>query len=803
MPTTIESMTGVAIKSPFFNDESMLELFPLHPKVAKTPSAPFKNRVALVYGPNGSGKSTIAQGFREYINSENPRTVNLCPYVGTTYLKLSPEIKPEKFFVFDETYISQNVKVHENGLGSIVLFGQQIQIENRLEELVQEIGQAKTNLETQADICKKYADATDVASPQYWVSLITKKLRDSGGWAETSGIRIKKNQIKTRVTDSEITRLGELIPVQDETATQMEFNRLFSIFDATNSAAMAIEPTVPIINIPDNIAVDIKQLLSKIPNRPQLTQKEQDLLNLMGVAALSTARGFLSVSANSICPTCLQPISEAHSLDMLERIEKILNREVEEFRSELQSLLLPEIPQDSFLKYEEIDSLLVGKIQRQVSQVNDLIAEYNSMLQAKLDDPFSVVHCKDSNRLIESYHSLDELLSELERKRLSFNQVVADKKATEKELLKLNDTLGHYAIRDNYAALLTQREKEKKDLHVLQTTQRHVYALLEEQQELNAQRQNHQIAVDQINKSLSYIFCSKQRLEIRLDCDQLYHLKVNGQPVLPNKISCGERNALALCYFFTEIAKETELTELYKDEMFLVIDDPVSSFDVENRVGILSFLRYKLSQVLSACPTTKVLLMTHDVSVLYDIEKAMSEISGYCAANGCHAEYVPFQLQDKKLIEFKYNSHNEYTRLLEYAYSFACAPTDALDLTIGNILRRVLEAFSTFSFKKGIEQVSLDNTVLGLISDEHIRSYFQNSMYRLVLNNQSHYQEAVRGIPEMSFFSHLSTAEKQRASRDVLCFMYSTNPIHVLSHLPAATSNIKAWLSDIQTNSPQ
>ena len=67
-----------------------------------------------------------------------------------------------------------------------------------------------------------------------------------------------------------------------------------------------------------------------------------------------------------------------------------------------------------------------------------------------------------------------------------------------------------------------------------------------------------------------------------------------------------------------------------------------------------------------------------DVSVLYDIEKAMSEISGYCAANGCHAEYVPFQLQDKKLIEFKYNSHNEYTRLLEYAYSFACAPTDAL-----------------------------------------------------------------------------------------------------------------------------
>lgn len=121
MSTTIDSMTGIVIKSPFFDGPSALELFPTHPNVLKNPNAPQKNRVALLYGANGSGKSTIAQGFREYQGSVSPRTVELSPSVGTAIIKMSPGMKMEKIFVFDEEYISQNIKVQENGLGTIVL----------------------------------------------------------------------------------------------------------------------------------------------------------------------------------------------------------------------------------------------------------------------------------------------------------------------------------------------------------------------------------------------------------------------------------------------------------------------------------------------------------------------------------------------------------------------------------------------------------------------------------------------------------------------------------------------------------
>lgn len=44
MQTTIDSMTGIMIKSPFFDAASALELFPIHPKAKDNPCAPQKKQ---------------------------------------------------------------------------------------------------------------------------------------------------------------------------------------------------------------------------------------------------------------------------------------------------------------------------------------------------------------------------------------------------------------------------------------------------------------------------------------------------------------------------------------------------------------------------------------------------------------------------------------------------------------------------------------------------------------------------------------------------------------------------------------
>lgn len=267
-----------------------------------------------------------------------------------------------------------------------------------------------------------------------------------------------------------------------------------------------------------------------------------------------------------------------------------MNREVEEYRNELKKLILPEIQADSYQKYAVLDSELLGKAIIQISSVNSLIAKHNNAVQAKIADPLSLSQYSDSADLMAAYKQLNDTLLKVENKRVSFNEVISNRQIAENRLLKLNDEIGHYVIATEYQSLLSQRtakQAAEEDMDRLKQAQKD---LVNEQHRLNAQRKNLQIAVEQINKSLSYIFYSDSRIKLHLESDQMYHLKVNGKSVSPDKISCGERNALALSYFFAEIAKETELQKLYYDEMLLVIDDPVSSFDIENRVGILSFL---------------------------------------------------------------------------------------------------------------------------------------------------------------------------------------------------------------------
>lgn len=424
MPTTIDSMTGIVIKSPFFDTPSSLELFPIHPSVLKNPNAPQKNRVALVYGANGSGKSTIAQGFREYAESTTPRTVDLSPAVGTAAIKMSPGMKAEKFFVFDEEYISRNIKVQGSGLGTIVLFGKQIELDKRLEELEIQISRTQMDIDSKNEFIKQYNSSNNVIAPEYWQSLIIRKLQADGGWAETSGIRIKKNQIKARVTDAEVDRLGKLSPRRDEAATKIEFNELFSVFNSIDASASPITPQIQTIEPPERIIEDAKKLLVKVPQKPTLTLREQALLQTMGIEVLSSAKGFLTAKSHEICPTCLQPISEEHRTLSLQQIENILNREVEEYRDELNKLILPEIQADFYQSFGVLDSELLGKVILQIAAVNSLINDYNKIVQAKIADPLSLTQYDNSADLIDAYKQLNYFLMKLESKRVSFNEVI-------------------------------------------------------------------------------------------------------------------------------------------------------------------------------------------------------------------------------------------------------------------------------------------------------------------------------------------------------------------------------------------
>lgn len=120
-------------------------------------------------------------------------------------------------------------------------------------------------------------------------------------------------------------------------------------------------------------------------------------------------------------------------------------------------------------------------------------------------------------------------------------------------------------------------------------------------------------------------------------------------------------------------------------------------------------------------------------------------------------------------------------------------------------MRRMLEAFSTFTYKKGIDEISVSDEILESIKDKKYKDYFRNLMYRLVLNGESHNEERVRSLmDDNDFFEMLSTAEKQRTARDIVCFIYLLNPEHVRAHLSGVgvqnfEAVIEKWCNDIKS----
>ena len=143
---------------------------------------------------------------------------------------------------------------------------------------------------------------------------------------------------------------------------------------------------------------------------------------------------------------------------------------------------------------------------------------------------------------------------------------------------------------------------------------------------------------------------------------------------------------------------------------------------------------------------------------------------------------------------------NEYTVLLESIFRYGAQETVEDELVIGNVMRRALEAFSTFEYKKGIDSISCDQEILASLGEPKYSTYFENLMYRLILNGESHTEERVRNLHDQYFFSATSETEKIRTAKDVLCLMRLLNKQHVEAHLcgiPNATQKIDGWCQNI------
>lgn len=778
-----EKLAKISIRGRCFNQTTTLDLFCC--ESTNNEKKPKIVRGALLYGKNGSGKSTIGKAFSK-IAGDNDTDILDADLLDESGKKLNIL---SNIHVFNERFIYKNVSIQTEQLKTIVMFGEAVELEDRLKNVERELNDAKKEVE---DCEKKYTEKKkEVDSLK---SKIDDKLRS--GWAERE--RVIKG-----------TRQNP--PIRIDTYKQFEFFKLgdskpnylkeYAIKKRKLDERLnnTIEPKVPEID-PKYCTFDDEtfiQLVNKKIDKPELTEREKRILDLSSDDIISRKQVFNNESVK-YCPFCLQELKSEYKQELINSIEKVFSRELDDFLNEIKKYKLPKIEID-LSQYKNLNSY--SKCIEIIEKINCIIDNNNQHIQDKYDNPHNIINLKNSEFKI-TISELNGKLNDLENERLEYNDKTSidnlriNLEDVNKSItcLELKSLIAKYKknIRKNkklegkLKELITNKEDKDKEYQKLQSKIKNVY-----------------IASDVINDNLSYIFCSKDRLSIKFE-NNGYCVYSYGKIVTPNALSTGEINAMALSYFFASIMENRDKTCGYEEEYLLIIDDPVSSFSFENRIGILSFIRYQLSKFIEGNNNTKVLIMTHDLQTMFDLQKVFGELINVAKNKFAGIDSVYNQLELKNFrIERFINKHNEYTESLNTMYKFAFEDCSDYELYIGNIARQTLEAFSTFNYKKSIDEISNDKEIIGKLPSEY-QVFYENYMFRIVLNGLSHKAEQIKSMGDYNFFSTCPHNEKVNTIKTILCFIYLLNDVHLLKHLEGCKDvkkNLDNWLKSIELKS--
>lgn len=775
-----ENFKTIKIKGGCFDSETELELFK-------------KDALSVIYGRNGSGKTTIANCIGELAKSDEEKSVD---FSVTSPATISID-KKNSIFIFNEDFVREQVRVENDGIHTIVMLGEQVELDKQIAKKKEDLTKLEEELNQLNEIQKKYDDAKEYISPLYYFNQIRDALRTDGGWADIDR-DVKGHAVKSRITEDLINALLNLEEPTENYDTLR--NRVRDNLNLYRESEDAQELTwiKGFVLLPDSLE-QLIELLMKPLDKPKLTEREHRLLALLTQhPEHSTEETKRMLAENwSFCPMCLREITEIDKATIAQTLTHILNKKAKQYedllRTELNKFAIIESSLPVFkgsLNEPELKmaQTALSNLNQILHRVLQKINQRKNDIYTSLKEPFSKEECIAYREAVITWVKALDVLEECVKR---FNDSVNKRNKLSKQIRTENNLLArkqHSTLLQNFKQA---KEKSAKNQELLIDKREAHESIQSEIRCLKAQKERTDIALDYINHELQYVFYSKRKVTLEPG-EGCYKLKINGKAVKPKKISVGERNVLGLCYFFAKLfGGKTEATK-YSSEYLIVIDDPVSSFDYGNRVGVMSLLRFQFGNILKGNVNSRILVLSHDLHSIFDLLKIRGEVIQGKAGDRSFMELTKNKLEIK-------NFRNEYKKLIECVYSYAVDtnkndPDEILEIGIGNIMRRMLEAFSSFCYNVSFENMLRKEDIL-LSIPETKRSYYGNFMYRLTLNTESHMEESVYTLNSITSF--FTREEKIQTAKSVLLFLLYINKSHLKAYLnDEQLTQIEKWKID-------
>ncbi|MDB8745457.1 AAA family ATPase [Ruminococcus bicirculans] len=761
-----------------------------------------ESRISIIYGKNGSGKSTISKSL---CNVESDLS---CSLLDQNDKPLS--IPQNHIFVFNEDYINDKIAVQNDGLSAVILFGEQVEIDKQIEEANEKLEDYQRFIDDQESIKNGLENDKNSNSYKYKINNLKDKLKSSDNWVEREfSISGRRHNISTNILDRIFNK--PVISKSREEAFN-HFQELKSIIGTGSQEK--ISDTMKPLMVENDFFQNITQLLAEKIEKPVLNDRDKRIIEIYsqkGSRYITEVKSVFEKEDQNICPYCFRPINSEEKSIILSEIEKILSEEAKNHQRELAKYdksiaeMMTKLDKiiniaDDFIdiyanEYETVES--------QYRIVNSLLSQYGQSVEDKINSLYTPISFSDNN-IIQEIKKLNDAISRLEEKRNIYNQQIEEIDKSKKRASDWNREIAYWEFSEDYIEYQEAYNNYQECCRKMTDYITEFNKLKEEIENLNNKKKNVVIAKDMINKALSYVFFSNNRLQLDVGAESgKYYLISNGIKVTPDKVSTGERNIIALCYFFTQMLDNHNSTDNFTDEYFIVIDDPISSFDRENQVGVITYLKCQLSKIFYGNKNSKILLLSHDLSTVYDLEKAGEEIGEQFNLKNKFVEN--YELKQRQIDNTKHiDMHrHEYSLLMKEIYKYAKGENALLsDLTIGNSMRRLLEAHGTFLYKKGIDALTTNEDILDLCKNH--KNYFRNYMYRLVLNGESHLEERVLSLKDTNFFENYTSDQLKDTAQKIICYLYLINPLHVKEHLSDKGNSlgnyinvIERWIEDI------
>lgn len=518
------------------------------------------------YGKNGSGKSTIARLIRSKSG-------------------ITPDISNFEVLVYDQDFITKNIKEDAAMPGVLSLNEGNIEIQNKVAELTKERDQLASQY------LKKEKALTEAKEklPGLRTAL------ENSCWETTADTRKFFSKALTGKRGKKSLFTDELLSIKEPKG--QDFKVLRALYETAFDESAQNYPLLKEggVNLPED------SLTSILLSQPIISSADTPFAKfIQAVGAtdwVKQGHELFAEKTDGHCPYCHQLLpsdftkqlaacfDEEYKSDInsLEEFQESYNDTFTRLLAQFDNNLSCEFPRIDLTAYKE--KLISLKKTVQINQ---------DFIQEKLDSPSRPIYLENTDELVAG---LNTLIKEFNAAIQSNNDIIASLQEKQEEckksiwqhmaFLSKKELDAYRTSLKNVNAEISRLTKEQNDI-----TKKGI-SLKSQITKLNSQIVNVDSTMEAINKELLDSGFQGFRLQKnKLDSAKYEIIRDDGSPA--HGLSEGERNFIAFLYFYHKVKGREHADSDFKDRI-VVIDDPVSSMDSSSLFIVSAIIREMIS----------------------------------------------------------------------------------------------------------------------------------------------------------------------------------------------------------------